>query len=96
METVTHEQLAAAERYLRDKNAPEDRWLLETGVQWFKVTDIEGKLFGMSSDAIAGAAARGEVPGAVLPSKQTGWRLPWSGLAYYIAKQRRAQERAAG
>lgn len=45
--------------------------------------------------AAAGAVAWGEVPGAVLPSKQTGWRLPWSGLAYYIAERRRAQERAA-
>ena len=96
MKTVTTEQLADAERYIREKNAPEDRWLLETGVQWFKITDVAGKLFGMSGDAITTVATRGEIPGAVLPSKQTGWRLPWSGLAYYIATQRRAQEKAAG
>src|SRR5262244_1344426 len=92
VDNVTNQQLAEAEQYLRQRNAPEDQWLLRSGVQWFKITDVEGKLFGMSVDAIAGAASRGEFPGAVLPSRQTGWRLPWSGIAYYIAKQRRAQE----
>ena len=96
MDDITSQMLDEAARYLHAKNLPEDRWLFETGVQWFKVKDIEGKIFGLSADALGKAAARGEFPGAGLPSKQAGWRIPWSGIAYYIAQERRAREKAAG
>lgn len=89
---VTAETLEEAERYLRQKGVPEDGWVLNSGQLFYRVSEVEGKLFGLNGDAIRTLASSGQVPNAVQPSQQVGWRLPRSGIIFYIAQVRRAQE----
>ena len=89
---VTAETLEEAETYLRQKGVPEDAWVLNSGQLFYRVSEVEGKLFGLTGDAIRSLASSGQIPNAVQPSQQVGWRLPRSGIIYYIAQIRRTQE----
>lgn len=95
---VKAEELKQAEEFLRRRGVPEDQWLLESGQQYYAVAELKGSLLGLSDDAINAALNRGEFPNATLPSRQMGWRIPRSGVIYYLAVRRgfQTQQQAAG
>ena len=84
----TGPELADAEQYLRTLDLPEDRPFLDNGQQYYSVLQLVGKLFGMGESAIRDKAESGEIPHATLAH---GWKIPRSGVLYYIATQRREQ-----
>jgi hypothetical protein len=96
MADITSADLAEAERYLRSVGWDEDRWILDEGSQWLRVGELEGRLFGLAANSVSKLAQTGQFPGAVLPSQQAGWRIPRSGVIYYIAQRRRETERQFG
>jgi Helix-turn-helix domain len=76
------------EKYLRDLDYPEDRWVL-SGQQWYATGEAAEKL-GVSDETLRKFAAGGAIPGAIQhDTRRVGWRLPRSGLIAYIAGQRR-------
>jgi hypothetical protein len=83
----------AALEFLRTLNRAEDNWILSDERPWWKLSQLEGLLFGMESEALRLAITRGELPGAVLISQQAGWRVPRGGVLQYMAHIRQQQER---
>ena len=88
----TREEMEQALEYLRTLNLPADDWVVRSNQAFFSVVEAAGHLFGMSGDAVRGAAERGEIPHAALPNKQAGYRLDRWGLIWYIAQERRKIE----
>lgn len=88
----TGEELEEAERYLLALDLPEDRPLLNDGQQYYTITQLalHGALFGMGEAAIRDKVESGEIPNAVMAG---GWKIPRSGVLYYIAQRRRAAQR---
>jgi hypothetical protein len=89
---ITQQDLDEAEAYLREKNLGEDRWILDEGQPWLKISQLGNHLFGLNAPTIGKLAEKGEIPHAALLSSQGGWRLPRSGIIYYIAQVRRSME----
>src|SRR5215469_15690266 len=84
----TRAEFREAEEYLRELDLQEDDWIRTPGRQYFAIGDVVGKLFGLSIDGVRKRAEDGVIPGAVQLDERH-WRLPRSGLIYYIAQQRR-------
>jgi hypothetical protein len=86
----TRAQLEEAEEYLRGLDLPEDDWIVKQGQQFYALGQAADNLFGLSVDAVRKRAEDGDIPGAIQLDERH-WRLPRSGLIYYIAQQRRRQ-----
>lgn len=72
-----------AEQYLQSKRFPEERWPIDDPRPWWKVSQLEGKFFGMDGasirlEIIRGVETEGRegIPGGVLESQQAGWKVP--------------------
>jgi Helix-turn-helix domain len=88
---MVQDEFSRALAYLRERGFPEDAWILGDGQQWFKVSEVADPL-GLSTNNLRTLAEQGKIPGAVLHGKQTGWRLPRSGIVIFLARLRQEQE----
>jgi len=77
-----------AERVLA--KLPEYSWLTGTQKSWWTVAEVAENL-AIGASAVRNWCEQGLIPGAVLHSRQLGWRMPRSGLPQYLAE---AQSRA--
>ncbi len=75
--------LAEAEGILAQ--LPEFAWLTGNQKSWWTVAEVAENL-GIGPSAVRGWAEQGLIPGAVLYSKQLGWRIPRSGLVQYLGE----------
>lgn len=89
-EQPTREELDKAEAFLKMLNLPEDDWIIKHGQQYFSIGEVVDKLFGLEVNGIRKRAEDGAIPGAIQLDERH-WRLPRSGLIYYIAEQRKRQ-----
>lgn len=91
--TPTREELDAAPKLLQALRAPEDDWWFDPAnhQEYYRVSQVKGRIFGLDIDAIRTLAESGAIPGAVMPNQQAGWRLPWTGIVYYLWRTRQEQ-----
>jgi hypothetical protein len=90
---VPEQDIAAAERLLAA--IPEYAWLVQSGKQFYTVSEVSAAL-DIGVGAVRALAERGDIAGAVLYGTQIGWRLPRSGLMLYLARlQQRGTDGAA-
>jgi hypothetical protein len=71
-----------AERILAQ--LPEYGWLTSDSKSWWTVSEVAEHLE-IGESAVRGWCEKGLIPGAVLHSRQLGWRIPRSGLMLYLA-----------
>lgn len=76
-------EVAQAERALRAH--PEYRWLWDSGLQWYRVSDIV-KATDFTADTIEGWCKQGQIRHAAYFGQQIGWRIPRSGLILFFAQ----------
>ncbi len=79
--------LQEAERILAQ--LPEYAWLTGSRKSWWTVSEVAEQLE-IGESAVRSWCERGLIPGAVLHTRQLGWRIPKSGLIQYLAE---AQQR---
>lgn len=72
-----------AERVLA--KLPEYAWLTNTQKAWWTVAEVAENL-AIGASAVRNWCEQGLIPGAVLHSRQLGWRMPRSGLLQYLAE----------
>jgi hypothetical protein len=75
--------LAEAERKL--SQLPEYAWITGNPKPWWTVAEVAENL-GIGPSAVRGWCEQGLIAGAVLYSRQLGWRMPRSGLVQYLAE----------
>jgi hypothetical protein len=80
---VPVQDLKEAERIL--SQVPEYAWLITSQKPWWTVAEVSEQL-GIGESVVRSWCDRGLIPGAVLHSRQTGWRMPRSGLIQYLAE----------
>ncbi len=68
---------------------PEYAWLTSSSKPWWTVAEVAENLV-IGASAVRNWCEQGLIPGAVLHSRQLGWRMPRSGLMQYLAE---AQQR---
>ena len=90
------EEYEAALAYMRERDFPADRWIMQSGQEYYRIAEVTGPLH-LSDDAVRSLASRGELPGSILHGQQVGWRIARAGIVIYLARQHQeAERRAAG
>jgi hypothetical protein len=80
---VANLNLQEAERILAQ--LPEYAWLTKNAKLWWRVAEVAEHLE-IGESAVRSWCERGLIPGAVLHTRQLGWRIPRSGLVQYLAE----------